>query len=95
MLNDNLVFNYRSIRSCTRYACEGDTDTFEKEVSFHVAIGPSAERRGDDFPVYHVPDGKMLWLSDWTSCANGQFTQRHISAVAWDVLHQSHSISTF
>ena len=73
MLNDNLMFNYRSIRSYTRYACEVDTDTFEKEVSFHVAIGPSTERKGDNFPVYHVPDGKMLWLSDWTFCANGQF----------------------
>ena len=71
MLSDNLLFNYRSIRSYTCYACEVDEDTVEKEVSFHVDLGPSTERKGDCFPVCEVPDGKMLWLSDWSFNTGG------------------------
>ena len=71
MLTDNLEFNYRSIRSFTKYTCEVDETILEKEISFHVAIGPSTERRGDPFPVYKVPDGKMVWLSDWSFNSGG------------------------
>jgi len=71
MLPENLLFNYRSIRSFTGYACEVDENTVEKEISFHVIIGPSVERRGDVFPVYQVPEGKMVWLSDWSFNTGG------------------------
>ena len=71
MLNDNLKFNYRSIRSFTSYTCEVDETTLEKEVSFHVALGPSTERKGDCFPVYEVPEGTMVWLSDWSFNSGG------------------------
>ena len=75
MLNENLTFNYRSIRSFTSYACEVDETTVEKEVSFHVNLGPSTERRGDCFPVYEVPMGKMVWLSDWSFNSGGPLNQ--------------------
>ena len=71
MLNDNYLFNYKSIRSFTSYECEVDDNTVEKEISFHVALGPSIERKGDVFPVYQVPDGKMVWLSDWSFNSGG------------------------
>ena len=71
MLNEGLLFNYRSIRSFTSYACEVDENTVEREISFHVALGPSAERRGDCFPVYEIPAGKMAWLSDWSFNSSG------------------------
>lgn len=76
MLNENLRFNYRSIRSFTRYTCEVDETTLEKEISFHVALGPSTERRGDCFPVYEVPDGKMAWLSDWSFNSGGPLNRK-------------------
>lgn len=66
MLNDNFLFNYKSIRSFTSYCCVVDDDTVEKEISFHVDLGPSTERKGDVFPVYETPRGKMVWLSDWS-----------------------------
>ena len=56
MPTDDFDFNYISIRSFTSYACEVGEGTLEKEISFHVAAGPSTERRGDGFPVYGVPD---------------------------------------
>ncbi|MDA1280693.1 MAG: hypothetical protein O3B95_11780, partial [Chloroflexi bacterium] len=34
-------------------------------------LGPSRERRGDSFPVYEVPHGKMVWLSDWSFNSGG------------------------
>lgn len=71
MLNDNYLFNYRSIRSFTSYECEVDDNTVEKEISFHVALGPSTERKGDVFPVYQVPSKKMVWLSDWSFNSGG------------------------
>ena len=79
MLNENFEFNHRSIRSFTSYACEIDGDTLEKEISCHVALGPSTERRGDSFPVYEVPDGKMVWLSDWSFNSGGPL-DRSVSA---------------
>lgn len=71
MLNDELQFNYRSMRSFTAYTCEVDETTLEKEISFHVALGPSTERKGDCFPVYEVPAGRMAWLSDWSFNSGG------------------------
>jgi len=71
MLSENLQFNYHSIRSFTSYTCEVDETTVEKEISFHVSLGPSTERRGDCFPVYEVPAGKMAWLSDWSFNSGG------------------------
>lgn len=71
MLNSDLEFNYRSIRSFTSYACEVDQTTLEKEISFHVVLGPLTERRADCFPVYEVPEGKMVWLSDWSFNTGG------------------------
>ena len=71
MPTDDFESNYRSIRSFTSYACEVGEGTLEKEISFHVALGPSTERRGDVFPVYEVPDGKMVWLSDWSFNSGG------------------------
>ena len=71
MLNEGLFFNYRSIRSFTTYACEVDEDTVEREISFSVIVGPSVERKGDVFPVYRVPPGKMIWLSDWSFNTGG------------------------
>lgn len=71
MLNNNLSFNYRLIRSFTEYRCEVDADTVEKEISFHVAHGPSIARKGDVFPVYEIPAGKMIWLSDWSFNTGG------------------------
>jgi len=66
MLRDDYLFNHQSIRSYTAYACEVDGDTVEREVSFHVDLGPGTERKGDVFPVHRIPDGKMAWLSDWS-----------------------------
>jgi len=66
MLSEGLLFNLRSIRSYTMYECLVDENSLEKEVSFHVNLGPSTERRGDSFPVYEVPSDKMVWLSDWS-----------------------------
>ena len=71
MLNDRLTFNYSLIRSFTEYSCAVDETTLEKEISFHVSHGPSTVRQGDIFPVYEVPDGKMLWLSDWSFNTGG------------------------
>jgi len=71
MLNDDFLFNYRSIRSYTSYACEVDADTTEREASFHVALGPSTERRGDVFPVYEIPADRMAWVSDWSFNSGG------------------------
>ena len=71
MLNENLEFNYRSIRSFASYTCKVDETTLEKEIAFHVDLGPSTERKGDSFPVYEVPDGKMVWLSDWSFNSGG------------------------
>jgi hypothetical protein len=79
MLNENFEFNHRSIRSFTSYTCEVDGDTLEKEISCHVALGPSTERQGDSFPVYEVPDGKMVWLSDWSFNSGGPL-DRSVSA---------------
>lgn len=64
-------FNYHSIRSYTSYSCVVQEGTVEKEISFHVDLGPSTERRGDVFPVYEVPDDKMVWLSDWSLNSGG------------------------
>jgi len=36
------------------------------EISFHMDLGPSTERKSDVFPVYEVPEGRMVWLSDWS-----------------------------
>jgi len=66
MLPEKYLFNHRSIRSYTLYECAVDEDTVEKEVSFHVDLGPHTERHGDVFAVYEVPAGKMVWLSDWS-----------------------------
>ena len=55
-----------TIRSFTTYACKVDDDTVEKEISFHVMLGPHTERKQDTFPVYRIPEGKMVWLSDWS-----------------------------
>ena len=71
MLSENLEFNYRSIRSFTSYACQVDDATVEREISFHVNLGPSHERRGDCFPVHQVPQGRMAWLSDWSFNTGG------------------------
>jgi len=46
MLNDNQQFNYHTIRSFTSYSCTVDDDTVEKEISFHVMLGPSTESPG-------------------------------------------------
>lgn len=75
MLNESLEFNYRSIRSFTSYSCEVDETTVENEISFHVSLGPSTERRGDCFPVYEVPEGKMVWLSDWSFNSGGPLNE--------------------
>lgn len=66
MFSDDFLFNYRSIRAFTSYECRVDTNTIEREISFHVDLGPSTERRGDIFPVHLVPQGRMCWLSDWS-----------------------------
>lgn len=66
MLSEDLEFNLRSIRSYTLYECVVNEQMVEKEVSFHVDIGPHTERKGDSYPVYQVPEGKMAWLSDWS-----------------------------
>lgn len=66
MLNEYQEFNYHTIRSFTTYACQVDDDTVEKEISFHVMLGPHTERKQDTFPVYRIPEGKMVWLSDWS-----------------------------
>jgi len=66
MLPETFLFNHRSIRSYTAYECVIDENTVERELSFHVDLGPHTERRGDVFAVYEVPQGKMLWLSDWS-----------------------------
>ncbi len=66
MLNENQQFNYHTIRSFTSYDCKVDDDTVEKEISFHVMLGPNTERKQNTFPFYRVPDGKMVWLSDWS-----------------------------
>ena len=72
MLSENLQFNYHSIRSFTSYTCKVDDRTLEKEISFHVNLGPSTERKDDSFPVYRIPDGKMIWLSDWSFNAGAE-----------------------
>ena len=66
MLDERYLFNQRSIRSMTFYSYYVDEKTTEREMSFHVALGPSTERRGDIFPVYEIPKGKMAMLSDWS-----------------------------
>lgn len=71
MLNENLEFNHKSIRSFTEYACHVNDDTLEKEISFHVIVGPSTQRRGDSFPVYQIPESRMAWLSDWSLNSGG------------------------
>ncbi len=78
MLSDSLLFNFHSIRSYTEYQCVVDEKTVEKELSFHVNLGPSTERRGDSFPVYEVPQDKMVWLSDW-SFNGGWIVTRQLS----------------
>ncbi len=76
MLDDGLLFNLQSIRSYTAYECMVDDNTAEKEVSFHVDLGPSTERWGDRFPVYEVPQDKMVWLSDWSFNGGGTITRQ-------------------
>ena len=66
MLSEKLLFNYRLIDSYSSYSFQADADTAEKQVSFGVSLGPSTERQGDLFPVYQVPQDKMVWLSDWS-----------------------------
>jgi hypothetical protein len=50
----------------------------EREISFHVDLGPGTERRGDSFPVWQVPPGRMAWLSDW-SFNGGDVVTRELS----------------
>ncbi len=76
MLDENLLFNFRAIRSYRIYECMVDDNTVEKEISFHVDLGPSTERRGDAVPVYEVPQGKMVWLSDWSFNGGGVLTRQ-------------------
>jgi len=76
MLDENLQFNYRSIRSFISYTCVVDEKTREKEISFHVDLGPSTERKGDCFPVYKVPEGRMVWLSDWSFNSGGPLNRK-------------------
>ena len=66
MLNDDFRFNYESIRSMTSYNCDLGDGTIERELSFHVDLGPGTERRGDVFPVFEIPEGRMLLVSDWS-----------------------------
>jgi hypothetical protein len=66
VLREDYLFNYRTIKSYTNYACTTPDGAVEREVSFHVDLGPSTERKGDVFPVYQVPTGKMACLSDWS-----------------------------
>lgn len=65
-LGSHYEFNYKKIDSFTAYAYQVDENTVEKEVSFAVAVGPSYDRRGNVYPVYRVPEGKMIWVSDWS-----------------------------
>ena len=73
---ENANFNYGRIRSYTAYACQVDANTVEREISFHVHLSCQHakghprdlddERRGDVYPVFQVPSGRMIWLSDWS-----------------------------
>jgi hypothetical protein len=76
MLNEPQRFNQRRIRSYTSYECRLDDGAIEREISFHVHLScqhPRGfprdlddERQGDNYPVYEVPEGRMVWLSDWS-----------------------------
>ena len=72
MLDPALLSNYRSIRSFTSYRCEVDSNAVEREISFHVDLGPNTQRHGDVFPVYRIPQGKLAWLSDWSFNGGGK-----------------------
>jgi hypothetical protein len=66
MLPPNFDYNYRTLRSFTSYACDLGDGRIERDISFHVDLGPSTERRGDVFPVWETPTGRMSLLSDWS-----------------------------
>ena len=66
MLSADHLYNHRTIRSFTSYACDLGDGTVERELSFHVDLGPATERRGDVFPVWETPPGRMSLLSDWS-----------------------------
>jgi hypothetical protein len=66
VLREDYLFNYKTIRSYTSYTCDTEEGNIEREVSFHVDLGPNTERKGDVFPVYRIPGDKMAWLSDWS-----------------------------
>ncbi len=76
MLTPNLDFNYRSIRSFTSYGCTLADGTVERELSFHVNLGPSTQRRGDVFPVWETPAGRMSLLSNWSFNGGHVLTRR-------------------
>jgi hypothetical protein len=77
-LSEALRFNYHTIRSFTSYAVQVDEETLEREISFHIDLGPHTERKGDSFPVWRVPAGRMAWLSDW-SFNGGHLVTRELS----------------
>ena len=58
--NRDLIEHY------TIYECLLENGDVEKELSFGVTITEKIEREGDNFPVYRVPENKMVWLSDWS-----------------------------
>ncbi len=75
MLSDGLLSNFRSIRSFTSYRCEVNPGTVEREISFHVDLGPATERHGDVFPVYQIPEGRQAWLGDWSFNGGGKLSR--------------------
>jgi hypothetical protein len=65
-LNKSFAFNYQRIDSFTAYAYQADDKTVEKYLSFAIDIGPSFECKGNVYPAYRVPKGKMVLVQDWS-----------------------------